>query len=308
MIAALHKNDFAVSFLAEDESVALELSAQLRGRLSSFVYSERQKDLVGKDGVDVFSAVFRRDSTVVVLLHRDGWGGTTWTTVEEQAIRARGFEEKNWRFLVVAKLDDTSLPLWLPPTFIWHDTPKFGPEGLAAVVEQRFKEQGHTPRSENAIELAARLKAEAEADRARWAFLASQAAVEMAEEEVRRLNGEIDRLVEACLETTSILQERRSYNTWLYRNTQTLSVHWQRPYHGSLTEAGLFTSSHHGRVGPSQYANRVKVKELAREKFSFSVDAARMPFWESALNSQRWTSIGLADYLVRQVLLFRDID
>jgi hypothetical protein len=40
--------DVAISFFNQDEPLALSLSAQLRENLSVFIYSEQQKELVGK--------------------------------------------------------------------------------------------------------------------------------------------------------------------------------------------------------------------------------------------------------------------
>jgi len=39
--------DVAFSFLAEDEPTARALSEKLAGRISTFVFSERQRDLAG---------------------------------------------------------------------------------------------------------------------------------------------------------------------------------------------------------------------------------------------------------------------
>ena len=43
--------DVAFSFLARDEELALELARSVQGSAGAFVYSERQKDLAGTDGV-----------------------------------------------------------------------------------------------------------------------------------------------------------------------------------------------------------------------------------------------------------------
>ena len=85
------KYDVAISFLAPDEQLALDLASVLKDRLSVFVYPEQQKELAGTDGEAMFNEVFGRQSRVVVVLHRDGWGSTPWTRIEETAIRNPSF-------------------------------------------------------------------------------------------------------------------------------------------------------------------------------------------------------------------------
>jgi ssDNA-binding replication factor A large subunit len=50
--------DVAFSFLAQDEGLATRLNDLLQGRVRTFIYSERQKELAGKDGEQVFGSVF----------------------------------------------------------------------------------------------------------------------------------------------------------------------------------------------------------------------------------------------------------
>ena len=70
------KYDVAFSFLADDESLAIEIGDRIRDRVGVFIYSESQKDLIGNDGIDQFSSVFRQDSRLVVVLYREQWGQT----------------------------------------------------------------------------------------------------------------------------------------------------------------------------------------------------------------------------------------
>ena len=88
------KYEVAFSFLQDDEQLALEIADRIRDRVSVgvFVYSERQEELVGTDGVDTFSRIFGEESRIVVVVYREGWGQTRWTRVEETAIRTRGFQ------------------------------------------------------------------------------------------------------------------------------------------------------------------------------------------------------------------------
>ncbi len=182
--------DIAASFLAADESVATELAQTIAGRMSAFVYSERQRELVGRDGMSEFTRLFERDSRLVVVLYRDGWGQTPWTRVEQTAIQERGFRT-GWDFLTVVNLDGASSPDWLPKTRMWFDYARFGMSGLAAVVEQRFQDAGGTPKIESATDLARRLRRERDAEGARVQFLATPEGVTAADAEVTALFDEV---------------------------------------------------------------------------------------------------------------------
>ncbi|HXU35302.1 MAG TPA: hypothetical protein VN937_02995 [Blastocatellia bacterium] len=117
-----YKYDVAISFLQEDEQLAIEIADRLSDRVNVdvFIYSKRQNELVGKDGLEAFSGVFGEQSRVVVVLHREKWGRTAWTGVEETAIKNRGIEgEQGWDFLLLIRLDmSAAIPKWLPRTRI----------------------------------------------------------------------------------------------------------------------------------------------------------------------------------------------
>ena len=51
------KYDVAFSFLREDEELAVELNDRIADRYSTFIYSKRQEELVGKDGEEEFATV-----------------------------------------------------------------------------------------------------------------------------------------------------------------------------------------------------------------------------------------------------------
>ena len=62
------KYDVAISFLAEDEVIAVELSELLSEQFSVFVYSKKQEELAGKDGDEAFREVYLREARAVVVL------------------------------------------------------------------------------------------------------------------------------------------------------------------------------------------------------------------------------------------------
>ena len=136
------KYDVAFSFLSEDEKIAETIANELRDRMEIFIYSERQKELAGKDGLESFSRVFQEESRVCAVLYRPNWGNTKWTRVEETAIKNRAFE-KGWEFLVFIALESSQIPVWLPNTKIWIGFERFGIQGVTSVIDARFQEAGH---------------------------------------------------------------------------------------------------------------------------------------------------------------------
>src|ERR1700686_4479515 len=106
--------DVAISFLSQDEPLALKLYEQLSENLSVFVYSKRQEQVAGTDGLETFRQVFISQSRLVVVLYRNGWGQTPWTGVEELAIKDRMFRG-GWKSLLLVTLDSQSTyPIWIP--------------------------------------------------------------------------------------------------------------------------------------------------------------------------------------------------
>src|SRR5208282_6190202 len=108
--------DVAISFLSRDEPLAVKLHDQLSENLSVFVYSKRQEEVAGTDGLESFRQAFLSQSRLVVVLYRNGWGQTRWTEVEELAIKERAFKG-GWKSLLFVTLQsEDALPAWLPET------------------------------------------------------------------------------------------------------------------------------------------------------------------------------------------------
>src|SRR5262245_60846777 len=81
--------DLAVSLLDRDLLVGKRVKDLLTDRVRVFLYSEEQRGLVGEDGVEKFTAVFRHEAHTVLVLSRSEWGHTPWTRVEATAIKNR---------------------------------------------------------------------------------------------------------------------------------------------------------------------------------------------------------------------------
>lgn len=152
--------DVAISFLAEDEPLAVQLRAALPG-LKVFVYLNHQEELAGTDGLETFRDAFRRQSRVVVVLFRARWGQTRWTGVEENAIKEFCLDG-GWNRVVLVALEKAKPPKWYPETKIYLDYEAFGFEELVGVVKARCLDAGADVRPPSALDLA---KKAAEAER-----------------------------------------------------------------------------------------------------------------------------------------------
>jgi hypothetical protein len=192
------------SFLKQDEAIAYDLNDHMQDRLSTFIYSKKQEELGGTDGERKFNKVFYEECRVVVVLYRDGWCETPWTRIEETAIKNRAFD-KGWDFLLFVNLDTNStLPTWIPRTYIWLDYQRFKTEGAIAVIDQKVKETGGITRQETIADTAERLKRLRTAEKERETFLQSHEAIIVA-------NNELRRIVEKLKEIKPLIEDPTTY-------------------------------------------------------------------------------------------------
>lgn len=133
--------DVAISFLQEDEQLAIDIGNRIDEKFDVFIYSKRQEDLAGTDGQNTFSETFKSKARTVIVLYREEWGDTKWTRVEETAIKDRWFNN-GYDFLLLIPLENAELPSWYPETMIYYDFQSFGLEGLPAVIYSHLKRNG----------------------------------------------------------------------------------------------------------------------------------------------------------------------
>src|SRR5438046_2362851 len=147
--------DIAISFLSDDEPHALKLQHELSENLKIFVYSKRQEQLAGTDGLETLRQAFFSQSRLLVVLYRDKWGKTPWTRVEETAIKEHALNE-GWKSVLFVMLDERSTPpRWLPETLIRLNYRQFGP-ALVGAIKMRAAELGSELKTETAVEKAKR--------------------------------------------------------------------------------------------------------------------------------------------------------
>jgi hypothetical protein len=296
-VAHDYKHDVAFSLLDQDESLARELSKLLEPA-DTFLYSERQREIVSTDGVEKFSSVFRRDARTVAVLHRAGWGTTPWTRVEETAIRER-FHHEGADFITIIKLDDSTPPIWIPTTRVWGDFSRLKAEGVAGVLLERLRHAGSQVRTETAQELAARVAREQIAERERVKFLGSSEGVKAATKsahvmiaKLREVGGTIG---------AAVTGEQEIIN--LYREEFSVSASWQNPYINTLNDSALHVKEWAGRpdIG-GRFIHHTEPEELRHWRFAFDRPTADDLGWREPESRRMFSPDQLADFAAKLLL------
>jgi hypothetical protein len=168
--------DIAVSFLARDEPLALQIRDAL-APLKVFVYSKAQEEVAGTDGVAAFRDVFRHRARVSLVLFRPGWGESKWTRVEETAIRDHCLDA-NWEHLMFVRLERAdAIPKWVPDSYVYLDFQTFGIPDLIGAIKTKLARLGVELRAPTAAERAATLAAREAFDRETERLLMSSARI-----------------------------------------------------------------------------------------------------------------------------------
>lgn len=293
--------EVAFSLLDRDLALAEEIASLLRDRAEVFLYSERQLELAGSDGLEEFTSVFRRDARGVVVLCRGEWGSTKWTRIEETAIKNRGFDE-GWDFLVVVPLDGgSSIPDWVPSTHIWADLERLGTSGLAAIIERKLEERGSAVRPESAKELADRLRREKEEQTELRGFLGSSRGVEAADAEAERLFVLLEqRSPELDVDVRRFSGGRRG--VVITKDGRSVSVSWHRNFGNTLNESQLWVKLWDGVLSDHvshEFRAEHAVSELPVE---FTRVAGEIGWRPERSGEPCYTAEELADHCLKVVL------
>lgn len=153
-----YKYDVAFSFCKEDEQLVQILNERIGDRVKTFFYPRQQSELVGLDGEEKFNKIFSKQARLIVVIYRKKYGTTSWTRVEETAIKNRALIE-GYDFTIYIPVEtDRNTPNYLPKSRIWYDYNRFGTEGLCAIIEKRVTDLDGQILSENSEFKAKRLK------------------------------------------------------------------------------------------------------------------------------------------------------
>lgn len=304
-----YKYDVAISFLEEDEQIAIEIADRLGDRVGVdvFVYSKRQNDLVGKDGLEAFSGLFGEQSRVVVILHRDGWGQTPWTRVEENAIKNRGFDQ-GWDFLLLIRLDKSAIPKWLPKTRIWFAFDQYGINGAASAIETVVQQEGGDVRADTAVDFAGRIARGMNFERERVSWYSSERGIADAISEPKALLEELAKLATEIQEKHSALGlaiEAAADSVVVRSAGYSLVLGWSRGnIINTLSGSYLFAKLFSGSISERPYFFPEKdPKEIAVTRYDPDIDRTLAPGWrERDGETKFFTSSQLVDLWLKRLL------
>jgi len=304
--------DVAISFLAEDEALALELYNELSEVLNVFVYSKQKEELAGSDGVETFRSIFKDRTKLIVILYRKGWGESEWTNVEEQAIKEFGLENK-WEGILLVKLDDSEPPSWLPKTYIYLDYQKFALEEIIGSIKSKALERGSTFEAATAIEKARILQNKNKFLKQRNSYLSSKEGVNSALEEVTRLFDEIDNISKKIISENDINFEHSRINQLNYvlkgfyhSSTEgdigySVKIIWINKYSNTLSDSKLLLDKIN--LGRSIDRDEPRLEETLRYDFELSptIDVC----WRDCQTTKIISSKNMADKIVQIILDFK---
>lgn len=301
--------DVAISFLHRDESLAVQIYTGLGESLKAFVYSKKQEQLAGTDGLDSFRAAFLSDSRVVVVLYRKGWGETPWTRVEQAAITDR-FLQEGWDFLLFVMLEDTgSPPKWLPKTEIRLSFQQYGLEQLIGAIKVRVQKLGGTPRKETVGERARRFQAESR-DRAEREQLLEQQGPEAFRTSYREIIGELERMIGETNEQLTDFEIHFGFDGSVFTmRSKNVTVNMYSYPTYPITDARLVVQEFDGPLRLPQEPSAFYMREpkvVGTDKFYFDYQPPHGWCWHTSGSTKYLTSDNVAELLVEKLLKLQE--
>ena len=298
-----HDLDVAISFKSEDANLANDIRGRLGTSLDTFVYTAKQEELAGTDGLETLKMVFRHRVKLVVILFRAGWGKTPWTRVEMEAITDR-FLKEGPGFLFVITLDSAPPPPWLPDKLIRFSLADFGLEQAVGAIKARALEVGSVLHHPSPAERARLAAEEAEFGKNRARLLRSEDGVQQAAAAATELFRLIsERAAEAKNAAPTLGLEHGLADVAIGLRTPSvgLHVHYSNHIINVLDEARLFIREYVGSIIlPGQRAYYVQEpKELTKEVFQPDISRATGWGWVADDGPVR-TSDDIADHCIRK--------
>lgn len=295
--------DVAFSFHSEDETLAQQLNDKLQDRFRTFLYSERQKELAGKDGEQVFNSVFFEQARFVVVFYRSQWGETPFTRIEQTAIRNRAFTEGFDFTLFIPTETPATVPNWLPKPRLYFGLERFGIDGAAAVIESRIEEMGGQPRDESAVDRAARLQRTFDLDRLKATFQNSEQGVQRATSAYSDLIIQMSKAIDQIKASQSRVDMRlRNFGgiDLVSGLGPAMTLYWRCQYSNTLDGSGLDVELHssvprlQGLVPHFEQPRR-----LRGIKFTFELIAEDVAAFVETVDKREFRPSSLSEYLLR---------
>jgi hypothetical protein len=234
--------DVAFSFHSLDEGTAVQINDRLRGRYLTFLYSEHQKTVAGRDGEMIFNEVFRNKARFVAVLYRKEWGETPFTLIEQRAIRNRAYEQGYGFTLFIPTEAKPTMPPWVERTRLYFSLERFGIDGAAAVIESKLQELGVAPTIEGAKERAVRLQRSLDFKHQKEAFDKTSAGAEAGAQSFVSIMEKIKAIVEEIARRNTALAKltMEQHGSWvLFGLGPWLLFNWTNRYSNVLDDAHL---------------------------------------------------------------------
>lgn len=289
-----YKYDVAFSFTLSDEKIALQLYSLLKDRVRCFIYTEEQKRLAGNDGEIEFNKVFFEEARIVVVLYNEKWGETSWSRIEETAIKNRGFDE-GYDFVTFVPMDHSIPPKWLAKNRIWVGLERWGVESAASVIEARIQDSGgdikHTSIARTVRDSQDEIKKHID----RESILNSPEGLAMAHEELASLKGilgsEVNKIKEATPEWNIKFRDNPNSPFNIVSYAFQLSFHWHQRITNSLTEAYLHVVLHDGYWGDNGQSDPLyDYKELGHQSVQYEINELDERGWADKDTRANFTS------------------
>jgi hypothetical protein len=260
--------DVAFSFLSEDEPLVRRLDDILRQRLTTFVYLDRQREIIGTDGEKTLTRVFEKEARTVCVLYRPKWGTTAFTRFEETAIKNRS-HDAGYDFATFIALEGaTTRPPWMPRNQVWASG-AMTDDALAAILEMRAIDAGASQRLETIEEHVARVNAQADFQQWRSRFLNSEEGVQAAEKEA---NNFLDTVAREATKIPEFQPERRHRSVIVGAQQFSLVVSWYSITSNSLNDAVMDATVYAGaRLDrpPAIASRELRFDAVSREAYAW---------------------------------------
>ncbi len=293
----------AISFLSEDENLAQTIAHKLKENLKVFVYSEQQKEIAGKDGVETFTNLFQSDARVVVILYREGWGKTKWTRVEETAIKDR-FLNTGWDFLIVILLEPPQTPVWLPDSRLWFDINTFGIDEAVGVIKAQVLKEGGEVIVETFLDQADRQNEELEMLENRKKILESKQGYESALICAQDLYVKFKENSDNLFKKMNVpLQFEGDYTQYKIEGYGVrLNVKWYTQFSHSLKDSGLSIKLSEVDRRPEKRFSSSKFLDLSNLLYTFDINDLNQHGWsEMEGKKQFYKSDKIVDMWLKKV-------
>jgi len=299
------KYDVAIPFLSADLDIAEKLTDLLRDRMQVFLFTERQGDVVGPDGIARMNAVYGEEARIAVVLYREGWGKKGWTGVEETAIKNRAME-KGWGFLLMVPLEEQpKLPPWVPRENIWLSYPHYGLDAGLPVIERLLEQlRGEVKPVTAATHLAQEARHNAW-QKEREAKRGTVAGVTAAKEHVVALFAELQKTVSA--EPTADISFKRvgdrAARIWTQapdHEGTTVTFYWSQSWGNVLSQSGLHVRLWEGYAGAASEGPLAfeDAAEVGGHEFDFEWSESGQWVWQGRDTKRSYDTAALAALFV----------